>query len=529
MKNTKFIYLIISIFIVIWIIFLYMAYQAEKEFEQDIKKFQSQMDEVDMQFYEELEKHNENKTDLKNKAMQNNIDENKEQDKENKKEEQQNKIELDLEVWLKDDSEMLQEIYNSGQYNTDKIKKIEILEILYKENKEEEVLLELINSYYNNNDYKSASKYLEEIEIDKIDPIVYINIKINTIEFTRSSVDDLKDKVNKFYLEKKIDEQDHIYYQLLFDIIYNDIEKFLENIEKIDVDWKYSEFKSDLNVAIDQYYRFTNPPEYFMDWLIAFVLMKNWDYKIAEKLADQVLRINPNYILMHQIIWESSFIRKDYEITIKHFTELIDIDEDNKNLYTYYIWISNFWLGNNQTAIVHLNEIDDIYFIKNKYRYLALAYEKIWDYENMMKSFARILQNRPLTDYDFYTFFDIIFYKWNFQEDFNDLFKNNFQLATSYITACYEDLQEPLICRYARAWFHVARWEDEIAYKYLDFLVEKYPRDYLFNKIWDIYFEKWDYKNARQNYIKAIAYSQNSEFQWIARENLLETVMKLDE
>jgi len=44
-------------------------------------------------------------------------------------------------------------------------------------------------------------------------------------------------------------------------------------------------------------------------------------------------------------------------------------------------------------------------------RYLILSYEKISDKKNMINSFKQLIEQNNLIEYDYYVFFDKIFYE----------------------------------------------------------------------------------------------------------------------
>ena len=113
--------------------------------------------------------------------------------------------------------------------------------------------------------------------------------------------------------------------------------------------------------------------DYYKDSLIALVMMKNWYFSIANKLAVGALLQNEDYILPYQILAYSNFLTNNREKAIDNFYTLTSLDIENKNKYNFYIWVSQYRLGEYSKSILTLSQtVNDQKYKLDSYIYLLL-------------------------------------------------------------------------------------------------------------------------------------------------------------
>ena len=508
----------------IWIFFIILANYTEKKFQEDILSVTSMTDDLDDLFYEALRQEEESslegKSDLSNDwgwleddyVTTSNDD-----------------FEIDVSS-TEVDVRSLENIYRRSFSEWDIAQAIIVLEAIYEENWDPKILDNIINlaisNYMFDLSYSYIKKDIQNIH-NYVDPVIILYVIINSIEYTVSNIDMFKSIVNDYYSLWLINDDYYNFYMWLLDIIYFRFDDFIEKINLIETVPELISIKNDVAASVWQYYKFIDAPLYYKQWLIWFVLLQHWYFMPAERVALEIIKLNRNYILPNQIIAYWNFILWKYERSNDYFSILINIDWENSSQYNFFVGVNNFWLDDFTRSIAFLSQVNSWPYRSDAIRYSALSYYKLGQVNNMLTSFESLLRHRPLNAYDYYSFFDNVFYRnwfdwWSFE-----LFRRNSSLIVRYITACYEDLwsTNPEICRFARAWFHFARWEKEIWLRYLEFVVERYPRDYLFKALWDYYFEIGDYELSRQNYLKAIVYASDAEFRSNIRDDLLQVLI----
>ncbi len=536
--SKRLIYLLSSIVIVVSTWIVYFSHLQEQAVQKDLERIQSQRDEIDEFFYSSLNEQDDLEKDWEEEKIEEIIEDDKEEQQKNEQEKIQEPetIELDFDVeelWQEVSIEELQDIYEQADEHEDNVRSVFILERIYEKTEDKDVLVSLLDSLAANYMFHDAFDYLDELhwqwklqDLD-MDANSILYIFFNAIPYTLSSLQSLEAIIEQYHENDDISQDDYIFYMSLLNIIYMDFDDFLDNVQNLSDDWKYANFKNDLQIALNQYEAFKDAPEYYKKWLIWFVILQKWYFYVAERVAIEVLKRDSRYILPNQIIAYSNFVLWNSLKSQEYLSKLLNIDNTNSDMYRFFIWITDFWEENYERAITFLSQIDSEEYQKDALRYIVLAYYKTWNKSSMMNAFEKLLEYRPLNDYDLYTFFDIVFYQDSFLDSDFELFNENIRLVARYITACYQDIADfdIWICRYARAWFHFARWDEDIAYRYIKFVADNYPRDYLFKVLWDYYFDKQEYELARQKYLNAILYSTDWDFRKNARDSLVEVIM----
>lgn len=533
MRWSKVLYLIVSLFLILWAVIFYFTYKAEKEFQERLDEVGKTMDKKDSKVYQEIEE------DI-------NIEETEDAQKKDEKKDIQDDIEdsieediqkqLDVEGVYEDVSEsQLQELqseYSDNIWVNEDFWRLRILEDIYEKQPSKEILVLLVEGFAWVKDYDTALEYLKDLysqdpELADMDIYLLFEVFLNSMSFSRNNLEQIQSIAESYNQDWYLSDWDKIFFNSLISLVHFEYEDFFEKVEKIE-DGKYLDFKDDIRMIKQQYENFKDAEEYYINWLLSFVLYQHWYYKIAKRIAMDVLEENSSYILPNQVLWYSNFLMWNFEEANDFFRSLLDYDSTNFSLYNFFIGISYFWLWEYARAVTFLSQVENHDEILDVKRYLIVSYKNLEQYWNMMDYFQKLLElGKPLTEYDYYTFFDVVFYQpWKKSDSF-DLLKSNPRLVVDYISWCYEHMDENKFpCRYARWWFHFARWQYDIWIRYLEHIVEEFPRNYIFEAIGDYYYEKEEFDKARKNYILAIRYSTDSEERKTLRDNIYNIILE---
>lgn len=438
-------------------------------------------------------------------------------------EEQYQKIEKELkEEKLDSQNISLKDIWGS-------LNSIEILEKLYGKTKSNDTLKILIDKLLMDYQFEKASIYIGDIDILK-NPTIWVGsyfyTHINTLPITDpQSMNKFMNLVDQMKYKSMISADDHLFYQWLAKIWNKEYSTVAEIFKQI----QSPVYKNIISQIDDAIMKFNNQkwvPDYYKDSLIALVMMKNWYFSIANKLAVGALLQNEDYILPYQILAYSNFLTNNREKAIDNFYTLTSLDIENKNKYNFYIWVSQYRLGEHSKSILTLSQtVNDQKYKLDSYRYLLLNYQKLNDKEQMVQVWQKLLWQKNLKDSDFQTFYDFVFFQDFANNQKNVTYKKHRQLAYDYVLACYEQFgQSNDTCLYWEIGLNIANDNLEWVENWLLYLAEKYPQSYTFQALWDFYRNDKQPNKAKTYYLKAISLSRNVFQKNMIEQSLAETM-----
>lgn len=446
-------------------------------------------------------------------------------------------IEIDLSIfsgdiwWVSLDD--LRKAYYEANTKWEDTKQLNILENMYKITEVDSLLYIMIDKAISVYDFQNALKYIKILYakkqwLDKLTFDTFMYVMINSLELNEDHIKDMESILNKFYGNNFIPKDQYDYYKALLSLSTIDIDSFKTTLFLLP-DNKYTEIKKHVNAALNQFGKYKDSPQYYLYWLLSYTFFQHWYFNISQRLANEALQYNQKYILPLQVLAYSNFIWNNHEKAKEYFKKLLELDWENSDSYKFYLWISQYWAGNYTDCIVFLSQIKSGDYYKDSLRYLILAYDKIDDKKNMMNVFEQLSNQINLLEYDYYVFFDKIFYEPWTKKQWFDLYKQNTELTLKYLESCIETVNKKniYICGYGRWWTFVANWDNEKALKYLLYLTKYYSRDYLFQKIADLYNAKWDLSKAKEYYIKAVIYSESEDTKKQSKDNLLKVIIQL--
>lgn len=441
---------------------------------------------------------------------------------------------FDLSVisWSSISIDQLKKLYQSASDYWDDRMQLQILDKMYEITSDVSLLYLSVDKSMKIYDFDATLKYIKKLKTlwedvpAHIDGKTYIYILFNALPLSVDNVKSIKTNVSNYYRNWNISKSDYDFYTSLTYLASADIDNFISSMSGWDEEYKW--LKDQFDWSLLQVSKYRDSVDYYVYWLFSFVLLKNWYFNMAERLAEETLKRNWEYILANQILAYSNFVKGKFQTSIIYYKKLLEIDSSNYINYNFYLWVSYYWLKDYSNSIIYLSQIKKWDYIKDVYRYLILSYYNIQDYKNMIEYMKKLLNKKQLDGYDYYTFFDILFYKPFSSWENYSLFHDNSKLALKYLAWCIWELDksQSYICIYGKAWFFLAKWEQQKTLKYLQHIIKYYPRDYIYQKLWDIYYSNGDLDKSKRNYMLAIVSSSNQENRNKAKSQLLELILK---
>ncbi len=438
-------------------------------------------------------------------------------------EEQYQKIEKEMkEEKLDSKNVSLKDIWGS-------LDSIEILEKLYSKTKTSDVLKVLIDKLLLDYQFEKAKFYVAGLDVLKnsmISASSYFYTQINTLSISDpQSMNKFMALVDQMKYRSMISVDDHLFYQWLAKIWNKEYDSVAEVFKQI----QSPVYKNIISQIEDTIVKFNNQkgaPAHYKDSLIALVMLKNWYFSIANKLAVESLLQNKDYILPYQVLAYSNFLTNNREKAIENFYTLTSLDIENKNKYNFYIWVSQYWLGEYTKSILTLSQItSDPTYKMDSYRYLLLNYQKLDDDEKMVQIWQKLLWQDALKESDFQTFYDFVFFKDFGNKQKSSIYKKYRQLAYDYVFACYEQFgQSNDTCLYWEVGLNIVNDNLEGVENGLLYLADKYPQSHIFQALWDFYRNDKQSDKAKTYYLKAISLSKTISQKSLIEQNLADTM-----
>ena len=376
-------------------------------------------------------------------------------------------------------------------------------------------------------DFQNAEEYSKKLL--KIDPTkenlhnhLYIRFQ-NFNFFDDEQVKEIQNLVSTLYKKNIISFSEFKFYNFLIELLSNWntesldllLDDLIKNIEDPVQKQLLISIKNDLQV-----YKNTKwTPLYYFKSLVALDLLKFWYFGLARNIAEQVYIENSSYILPKQILAYSYFFMWDYKNAIKYFKELKEYDNKNNEDYTFFMWVSYYWLNKYDNSLLFLDQVSDKYpHYQDVLRYKLLSYMKLED-NKKIASIINELSDTKLTYIDYYNIFKYFLWKCL------NCYKSNGELVIKLLRKCYKDVdkEHQYVCRYWKANFYNKVWKINYAVKYYKLLIKYFQDPYIYDIIASYYEKKWDKKRARYFYLKELLYTSKEE----QREKIKKKIKKL--
>ncbi|MEF2175573.1 MAG: hypothetical protein V3575_03810 [Candidatus Absconditabacteria bacterium] len=434
---------------------------------------------------------------------------------------------LNANVTLED----LKSDYTNAYIKGDTNSQLLLLEQIYHTSNDVKYLYPIISTAKDMYNFEKAFAYSQIVfsinnDLGELSVDDFFSIMLNHLEYNTDNLNKIKAILKILKDTNKISITQYNYYNSVLSLVGYDMDSFYSHFSGISKG-NYESYKQGINDAISTYESYKDVPQYYLKSLMALVLFQQGLLTPAEKISFDVLKENSRYILPNQILANASFLKSDYTNAKKYFTKLITEDPDNSNIYRFYLGISHYWGEKYEEAIIFFSQVKSGGFQMDAVRYLISSYYNIGDYKNVVSNFQKISKSKHLTEYDYYTFFDMFFYKpFETKQSFTML-KSNSKLALEYISTCQKNLGKNMnyICLYGKGGYLLAKGAPDKSLKYLNYLIKYYPRNYMFKAIGDIYESRGEMDKAKKSYINAVLSSQLSNEKSEYKKILIEFIV----
>jgi tetratricopeptide (TPR) repeat protein len=258
------------------------------------------------------------------------------------------------------------------------------------------------------------------------------------------------------------------------------------------------------------YSTLSSAPSYYFTGLLAAALMENGYTPFAQGIASTLVRQHPDYILAHEILFQSALIQQQYSIAQKHLESLITLDRQHIQRTSFFLWLVLHAQKKYSEASLFFSQVQDPLYLYDAMRYQILIAYYDHSYDRMMDKFRLLLQAKKTTPSDHLLLYDIVFYEpYHLSQgsgSFDLAQKYALSVIVPYIDSCKKNISPslPYVCKYGEAWRYLSQWKREKAYWYLIAVSKKYPNPRIYQALWDYYLTQWNKKIATSFYKKAL-------------------------
>ena len=438
---------------------------------------------------------------------------------EGRKEEKEeiNNIEIkeqELLPWPKTEEVLEQLLLNSAfvknEWESDNIN---FLLKVFEKNKDPKILNNILQLYYDEYQFISASQLLHQRENDPI----YNQLKpelILSIEFNSFSLADDK-AITKllqvlYKVKDRISEETMRRYKGIISIMQKEYQNFFIIAKGFENPY-HQAFASKLQVVSDTIHDEKDMPEYYIDALYAVELFHQGFFQPAKVLALKVMTENNKYILPYQILAYANFLTNSWSAAISYLEILRELDPTLTEKYCMILWVAHYRNKDYNQSILELSQVQNPKYLLDKERYLALNYKTLHQKKKLLESWEKILWYPNLRASDFYSYFYSVIFEPYQQNEKYDLYIENRKLYEKYLIVCKQKLaqSEQHLCQYGEIGKMMVEGKNDSFEKNLKELVKKTPQGYLYHLLGDRYLRKGDKENAQIFLSKAIWMTEN--------------------
>lgn len=251
---------------------------------------------------------------------------------------------------------------------------------------------------------------------------------------------------------------------------------------------------------------YKDPPPYYFDGLIALELFQQGYYLPVRLVAQRISKLDPKYILPYQLIAYASMHLSDRPTAINALQQLKLLDPDHRQLYYFLEAVATRSAGNFPQSIALFKQVTDPEYTLDVARYLLLLYDETHDTKRFLEQAATIATYSWLTVNDFYTVFDLVFFKPIRMQQPMDIFSEGYHSILTFLGRCKESIGEEYgyVCLYGKAGMFLAHGDEAKAYGSLQQVARWYPQPRLFQTLASLAKELGDEKQAKIWWTKAL-------------------------
>lgn len=423
---------------------------------------------------------------------------------------------LEFLSWFLQDNTRLTTKDAEGLWNIKE--KIVILEQLFAQQKNLDVIKMLIDAYMLNNQYDKAKKLynsLPERIQSYLDPWILFKIGVNSFSQTNETeYSSLKRLLGQFHQDWIFSNEEYLYYQVAFELIDGEYET--AQIDMQGLSWtKYQDFADAIQSAFAQYESLKDVPDYYKDGLVAYQLMNQWFLAWSKKIAIRIVNEHSDYILPYQILANVDFLTEKWNSASRYFHQLLELDPQEKSSYLYYLGICYYHLEDYSNAVLYLAQITDQDIMIDSDRYLVLSYIKLWENTRVFAGWQRLLWYKTIKPADYYSFFEEAFWKPYRKWKTSSYLEKNSKIVQDYLTSCPLNLKgdDAQICTYWQLGLFAL--ENSLINADLQLQLSRFARKYakpeFFQYLWEIQLLKWENSEASASFMRALWLTKETE------------------
>ena len=428
------------------------------------------------------------------------------------------------------DMEQFTEVYKQAKKGNDAKRQLTILENLYEKKQVDQLLPFMIKLAIQLRNYEKALGRVGILESKNLlttllDDRSLFYLLFNGLVLTPENISRIKTLMLHYADQWYLDTSKLTVYESLIAYSKGDLGNysyFMDQLTGTDYQYRYNNFQKNKKIVAS----FQDVPEYYLDALIARNVFQQWYWQVAKLAAKRLIKKDHEYILPRQLLLYTSLFLWQYDDVHEASNWLLEHDTDHEQLYNFLDAIAYFNQEDYANAILKFKNIRDERYFSDAKRYLLLSYVAIGDDRNTHESLTSLLQEDDLSPYDFYSIFDIFFYKPLREHQEFILFAKYFKTAKQYLDRCYkqEAKEYGYLCLYGKTGFLLADEQDEKAYQYLQRLIKWYPKWFIYEALGDIAYRLEKYTDAKKRFMQAVSVWNNDE-----RKSLVEKVKKMVE
>lgn len=385
------------------------------------------------------------------------------------------------------------------------------MERFYAKTHDEKAAVSLLQMYITHSQFDDAfalikNMYQADTNFSLIPPATFLYILFNSSELSASNYDLIHGIIEDYRTHDRIDNETATFYQWLLDLYKGDVKMFYASVDRLSWSVQYWSFVNAIYAAKSTSKEIALAVPYYTNGLSALVLLREWYFRVAQKRSAAIRVQDTKYILPYQILSEAALLQSHWDEASQYFNTLLTLDASHPSQYHFGLCASYFWLEKYDNALLHCQQVRDKN-MPDALRYQLLSYYQIKDWQGMMDTFQRLLLQKNVSENDYYTFFDIIFFQpFVSDKDYSHIQKYYISVVLPYLDQCVSSFGwSSDVCKYGQAWFYLYKNELVKAYRNLLFLASHHPSSYIFRALGEYYESRWDEEKAKAYYLRATA------------------------
>lgn len=358
------------------------------------------------------------------------------------------------------------------------------------------------------NTYPEQAKYTE-----------YLKLLLNRGEYTSQFLSEYQRTIDTLTTDGKITDQDKLFFTSFRTLISWDVDTFYQIVHQLS--WDYAPIANDLLANLTTYSEYKQAPQQYLWWLFASTLLRHGYYAPAAHLAQQSLKLNPDYVLWFQVMAYAHMMTHDRKVAKEYLTKLMVQDSSHLLTYQRLYGIASYWTEEHKDVVWYLTQVYEKIPNVELLRYIGLSYRALYDYLHVAKTYRQILDANEATSVDYFEFFDtyrraVSYYTGEVMTwVVNPISQHDSLLLSDYIDRCSLTMtgDQSYLCEYGRALDQLFDGNVDTSIQMMIAIAKQHPYDFVYGMIGDLYVVKDQIPTAQTYYQKAIQSSYNWWYQ----------------